>query len=48
MCVLLLRPRGRAALLMHSVPGELGGVGINEHGVAVFANSLWPKAGRNW
>jgi isopenicillin-N N-acyltransferase-like protein len=48
MCVLLLRPRGRAALLMHSVPGELGGVGINEHGVAVFANSLWPRAGRNW
>ena len=48
MCVLLLRPRGRPALLMHSVPGELGGVGINEHGVAVFANSLWPKAGRNW
>jgi len=48
MCVLLLRPRGRMALLMHSVPGELGGVGINEHGVAVFANSLWPKAGRNW
>lgn len=48
MCVLLLRPRGRPSLLMHSVPGELGGVGINEHGVAVFANSLWPRAGRNW
>ncbi len=48
MCVLLLRPRGRPAVLMHSVPGELGGVGINEYGVAVFANSLWPRAGRNW
>jgi isopenicillin-N N-acyltransferase like protein len=35
-------------LLMHSVPGELGGVGINEHGVAVFANSLWAREGRNW
>jgi isopenicillin-N N-acyltransferase-like protein len=33
---------------MHAVPGELGGVGINEHGVAVFANSLWAKTGRNW
>jgi isopenicillin-N N-acyltransferase-like protein len=33
---------------MHAVPGELGGVGLNEHGVAVFANSLWPRAGRNW
>jgi isopenicillin-N N-acyltransferase-like protein len=48
MCVLLLRPRGRLAVLMHSVPGELGGVGINEHGLAVFANSLWPREGRNW
>jgi isopenicillin-N N-acyltransferase-like protein len=48
MCVLLLRPRGRPAFLMHSVPGELGGVGMNAHGVAVFANSLWPRAGRNW
>ena len=48
MVVLLLRPQGRPAVLMHSVPGELGGVGINELGVAVFANSLWPKAGRNW
>jgi isopenicillin-N N-acyltransferase-like protein len=48
MCVLLLRPRSRPALLMHSVPGELGGVGMNAHGVAVFANSLWPGAGRNW
>jgi len=48
MCLLLLRPRGRPAVLMHSVPGELGGVGINESGVAVFANSLWPRTGRNW
>jgi hypothetical protein len=48
MCVLLLRPRGRPALLMHSVPGEMGGVGMNAHGVAVFANSLWPRAGRSW
>jgi isopenicillin-N N-acyltransferase like protein len=48
MCVLRLRPQGRPALLMHAVPGELGGVGLNEHGVAVFANSLWARAGRNW
>jgi len=48
MCVLLLRPRGRSALLMHSVPGELGGVGVNAQGVAVFANSLWSRTGRNW
>jgi isopenicillin-N N-acyltransferase-like protein len=48
MCVLLLRPSGRPAVLMHSVPGELGGVGINEYGVALFANSLYPKSGRNW
>ena len=48
MAVLLLRPTGRPAVLMHAVPGELGGVGINEHGVAVFANSLWAKTGRNW
>lgn len=48
MCVLLLRPKGRTALLMHAVPGELGGVGISEQGVAVLANSLWPRAGRNW
>jgi isopenicillin-N N-acyltransferase-like protein len=48
MCVLRVRPRGKPALLMHTVPGELGGVGLNEHGVAVFANSLWARAGRNW
>lgn len=48
MCVLLLRPRGGPALLMHSVPGELGGVGINEHGLSLFANSLWARSGRNW
>ena len=48
MAVLLLRPRGRPAVLMHSVPGELGGVGINEYGVALFANSLYPTGGRNW
>jgi len=48
MCVLRLRPDGKPALLMHAVPGELGGVGLNEHGVAVFANSLWARAGRNW
>jgi isopenicillin-N N-acyltransferase like protein len=48
MCILLLRPRGRPAVLMHSVPGELGGVGINEDGVALFANSLFAKSGRNW
>jgi len=48
MAVLLLRPTGKPAMLMHSVPGELGGVGINGRGVAVFANSLWAKTGRNW
>ena len=48
MCVLRLRPQGMPALLMHAVPGELGGVGVNEHGVAVFANSLWARAGRAW
>jgi isopenicillin-N N-acyltransferase like protein len=48
MAVLLLRPKGKPALLMHAVPGELGGVGINGHGVAVFANALWARTGRNW
>jgi isopenicillin-N N-acyltransferase like protein len=48
MSVLLLRPKRKPAILMHAVPGELGGVGINEHGLAVFANSLWPRSGRNW
>jgi isopenicillin-N N-acyltransferase-like protein len=48
MAVLLLRPKGKPALLMHSVPGELGGVGINGHGVALFANAIWARMGRNW
>jgi isopenicillin-N N-acyltransferase-like protein len=48
MSVLLLRPSGRPAVLMHSVPGEIGGVGINEHGLALFANSLWFCGCRNW
>jgi isopenicillin-N N-acyltransferase like protein len=48
MAVLLLRPTGLAPILMHSVPGELGGVGLNGHGVCVWANSLWAKTGRNW
>jgi hypothetical protein len=48
MFVLLLRPEGRMPLLMHSVPGELGGPGINGHGLCLFANSLWAKSGRNW
>jgi hypothetical protein len=48
MALLHLRPRGKTALLMHSVPGEIGGVGMNSHGVAVFANSIWARADRNW
>jgi isopenicillin-N N-acyltransferase-like protein len=48
MAVTLLRPTGRAALLMHAVPGELGGTGLNGHGLALFANSLGASGGRNW
>ena len=48
MALLLLRPRGKPALLMHSVPGEIGGVGMNSQGVAVFANSIWARSDRNW
>ena len=48
MALLSLRPRGKPALLMHSVPGEIGGVGMNSQGVAVFANSVWARSGRNW
>ena len=33
---------------MHCVPGEIGGVGLNSHGVALFANSLWGRSGRTW
>lgn len=40
MFVGLFKPDVGPAFLMHSVPGELGGVGINEMGVCVFANSL--------
>jgi isopenicillin-N N-acyltransferase-like protein len=48
MFVARLRPRGRPAVLMHHVPGELGGVGLNAHGVCVLANSLWAASGRTW
>lgn len=48
MVVTLLRPTGRTPLLMHAVPGELGGTGLNGHGLALFANSLGAKNGRNW
>jgi isopenicillin-N N-acyltransferase-like protein len=48
MVVTLLRPTGHTALLMHAVPGELGGIGLNGHGVSLFANSLWSKSGRPW
>ncbi len=48
MVVTLLRPNGRTPLLMHSVPGELGGTGLNGHGLAIFANSIWAKSGRTW
>jgi isopenicillin-N N-acyltransferase like protein len=43
-----LRPAGRTPLLMHSVPGELGGTGMNGEGLALFANSLWARGGRSW
>lgn len=46
--VTLLRPRRGTPLLMHTVPGELGGTGLNGHGLALFANSLWARAGRTW
>ena len=42
------RPTRGPHILMHCVPGELGGVGLNSHGVSVFANSLWGKSGRTW
>ena len=42
------RPTRGPHILMHCVPGELGGVGLNSHGVSVFANSLWGKTGRTW
>ncbi len=48
MFVGLWRPSGGAAMLMHSVPGELGGVGLNDRGAALFANSLWARTGRTW
>jgi isopenicillin-N N-acyltransferase-like protein len=35
-------------MLMHAVPGELGGTGLNGHGVCVFANTLWSQSGRAW
>ena len=42
------RPTRGPHILMHCVPGEIGGVGLNSHGVCVFANSLWGKSGRTW
>lgn len=48
MFVGLFRPEGRPAMLMHCIPGELAGVGINSLGVCVFANSLWSRLGRTW
>lgn len=48
MVVTLLRPNGGTPLLMHAVPGELGGTGLNGRGLALFANSLGAKNGRNW
>ena len=42
------RPTHGPHILMHCVPGEIGGVGLNRHGVGVFANSLWGKSGRTW
>jgi hypothetical protein len=43
-----LRPAGRPAILMHTVPGELGGTGMNGDGLALFANSLWARGSRSW
>lgn len=40
------RPTDGPAILAHCVPGELGGIGLNEHGVCVFANTLWPRSRR--
>jgi isopenicillin-N N-acyltransferase-like protein len=48
MFVAIVRPRSRPAIVMHHVPGELGGVGMNAHGVCVLANSLWATSGRTW
>ncbi len=48
MFVGLFQQEGRPAMLMHCVPGELAGVGINSLGVCVFANSLWSRSGRTW
>lgn len=48
MAVTLLRPTVGPALLMHAVPGELGGTGLNGHGLALFANSIGAQNGRNW
>ena len=46
--VSLLRPTEGPAVLMHSVPGELGGTGLNSYGLSLFANSLWATSGRTW
>jgi len=43
-----LRPAGRTPILMHTVPGELGGTGMNGEGLALFANSLWARGERSW
>ena len=48
MFVAAFRPAEGPAVLMHCVPGELGGVGLNSRGVSVFANSLWGRTGRTW
>ena len=48
MFLAVLRPTHGPAILMHSVPGEIGGVGLNSRGVAIFANSLWGRSGRTW
>ena len=48
MFVAAFRPTRGPHILMHCVPGELGGVGFNSRGVCVFANSLWGRTGRTW
>lgn len=47
MFVGVLRPIDGPAIVAHSVPGELGGIGLNEHGVCVFGNTLHARSPRS-
>lgn len=46
MFVGLFRPDFGPAILAHCVPGEIGGVGLNEHGLAICANNLYSSRPR--